>query len=84
MTAVRDNDGHVDATGFRPANAVRKVVVVTVVLVGGIGVVIMGLRVSSVLLMNETQILEQAMRRRWHPEGSQDQRKNDPDSTQPC
>jgi hypothetical protein len=33
MNEVMCNDGHVDATGFRPTNAIGKVVVVAVVLV---------------------------------------------------
>jgi hypothetical protein len=48
MKEVRRNRGHADATGFRPANAIGKVVVVVVVvvlvlvLVRGRGVVMVG------------------------------------------
>jgi hypothetical protein len=63
MKEVRGNRGHADATGFRPANAIGKVVVVVVVvLVRGFGVVMMGILLSAMVLMDEAQALEQPMR----------------------
>jgi hypothetical protein len=65
MKEVRGNPGHADATGFRPANAIGKVVVVVVVvvvLVRGLGVVMMGILLSAMVLMDEAQALEQPMR----------------------
>jgi hypothetical protein len=65
MKEVRGNSGHADATGFRPANAIGKVVVVVVVvvvLVRGLGVVMMGILLSAMVLMDEAQALEQPMR----------------------
>jgi hypothetical protein len=63
MKEVRGNSGHADATGFRPANAIGKVVVVVVVvLVRGFGVVMMGILLSAMVLMDEAQALEQPMR----------------------
>jgi hypothetical protein len=64
MKEVRGNRGHADATGFRPANAIGKVVVVVVVvvLVRGLGVVMMGILLSAMVLMDEAQALEQPMR----------------------
>ena len=66
MKQVRGNSGHADATGFRPANAIGKVVVVVVVvvlvLVRGLGVVMMGTLLSAMVLMDKAQALEQPMR----------------------
>lgn len=67
MKEVRRNRGHADATGFRPANAIGKVVVVVVVvvvlvLVRGLGVVMVGIFLSGMVLMDKAQALEQPMR----------------------
>lgn len=68
MKGVRRNRGHADATGFRPANAIGKVVVVVVVvvlvlvLVRGLGVVMVGIFLSGMVLMDKAQALEQPMR----------------------
>jgi hypothetical protein len=66
MKEVRRNRGHADATGFRPANAIGKVVVVVVVvvlvLVRGRGVVMVGTLLSGMVLMDKAQALEQPMR----------------------
>jgi hypothetical protein len=69
MKEVRRNRGHADATGFRPANAIGKVVVVVVVvvvlvlvLVRGLGVVMVGTLLSGMVLMDKAQALEQPMR----------------------
>lgn len=67
MKEVRRNRGHADATGFRPANAIGKVVVVVVVvlvlvLVRGLGVVMVGILLSGMVLMDKAQALEQPMR----------------------
>lgn len=68
MKEVRRNRGHADATGFRPANAIGKVVVVVVVvvlvlvLVRGLGVVMAGIFLSGMVLMDNAQALEQPMR----------------------
>ena len=69
MKEVRGNSGHADATGFRPANAIGKVVVVVVVvvvlvlvLVRGLGVVMVGIFLSGMVLMDKAQALEQPMR----------------------
>ncbi len=64
---MRRNRGHADATGFRPANAIGKVVVVVVVvvvlvLVRGRGVVMVGTLLSGMVLMDKAQALEQPMR----------------------
>ena len=60
-------------------------VTVIVIMIGikrGLGIVMQRLGVSGVAFMNEAQALKQPMRRGWHPNGSQDQRKDGPDSTQ--
>ena len=67
MKEVRRNRGHADATGFRPANAIGKVVVVVVVvvvlvLVRGLGVVMVSIFLSGMVLMDKAQALEQPMR----------------------
>ncbi len=68
MKEVRRNRGYADATGFRPANAIGKVVVVVVVvvlvlvLVRGRGVVMVGTLLSGMVLMDKAQALEQPMR----------------------
>lgn len=67
MKEVRRNRGHADATGFRPANAIGKVVVVVVVvvvlvLVRGLGVVMVGIFLSGMVLMDKAQALKQPMR----------------------
>lgn len=69
MKEVRRNRGHADATGFRPANAIGKVVVVVVVvvvlvlvLVRDLGVVMVGIFLSGMVLMDKAQALEQPMR----------------------
>lgn len=64
MKEVRRNRGHADATGFCPANAIGKVVVVVVVvvLVRGLGVVMVGTLLSGMVLMDKAQALEQPMR----------------------
>jgi hypothetical protein len=68
MKEVRRNRGHADATGFRPANAIGKVVVVVVVvvvvlvLVRDRGVVMVGTLLSGMVLMDKAQALEQPMR----------------------
>jgi hypothetical protein len=81
MNGPRRDDRYADPTGLGPANAIRKVVVVAAVLVRGPRLVTMGLRVGGVSLMNEAHALEQTMRRRWRPYGSQNQRSDYPDST---
>lgn len=78
MDEMFRGDGQANSAGLCSADAVREVVVVVVVvsavLVWGVAVVVMSLRVGRVVLMDDAQTFKQAMRRSWHPGGSQDQR----------
>lgn len=61
MNEGRCKDRHVDARCLHPTNAIRKIVIVAVLLVGVPGVVMMSLGVSGVSgvsLMNKAQALE--------------------------